>query len=44
MPVVAHEKRLASGARGLSLDALRAVRTFYEAHGALGKTMAEVLA
>ena len=42
LPVLAHDRRLSSGARGLSLDALRAVRTFFEAHGALGKTMADV--
>ena len=42
LPVLAHDRRLSSGARGLSLDALRAVRTFFEAHSALGKTMADV--
>ena len=39
LPVRAHTARLSSGARGLSVGALRGVRTFYAAHGGLEKQM-----
>ena len=42
MPVRAHAARLASGDRGLSRVALRALRAFYHAHGALDKLMGDV--
>ena len=42
MPVLPHDRRRPSGRRGLSLAALRAIRAFYERHGALQKLMADV--
>jgi tetratricopeptide (TPR) repeat protein len=42
LPIRAHGARLPSGRRGLSRAALRALRGFFEAHGALGKLMADV--
>ena len=42
LPVRTHAERLPSGDRGLSLAALRALRTFYRAHGGLDKVMADV--
>ena len=42
LPVLEHKSRLPSGKRGLSLDALRAIRTFYDQRGALGKVMGDV--
>ena len=42
LPVRRHGERLSSGRRGLSLDFLRGVHTFYQAHGALAKVMGDV--
>ena len=42
LPLLEHKSRLPSGERGLSLEALRAVRTFYERRRALGKVMGDV--
>ena len=42
VPVAAHDARLSSGHRGLSLAALRGVRSFYAARSALSKAMADV--
>ena len=42
LPIRAHSDRLSSGARGLSLTALRAIRTFFGRHGGLSKLMDKV--
>ena len=42
LPVISHDERAPSGERGLSLAALRAVRTFYAKHGGLKKEMGSV--
>ena len=42
LPVRAHAERVPSGKRGLSLAALRALRDFYSARGALDKVMGDV--
>ena len=42
LPVQTHAARLSSGKRGLSLDCLRALRSFYCEHGGLDKVMGDV--
>ena len=42
LPVLPHERRTPSGARGLSLAALEGVRRFYEQHDGLDLLMADV--
>ena len=41
-PVHTHAERLSSGRRGLGLPTIRALRTFYAAHGGLDRLMADV--
>ncbi|KAL1515349.1 hypothetical protein AB1Y20_001979 [Prymnesium parvum] len=42
MPIRTHAERLPSGERGVSLEFLRALRTFYTELGAIGKPMEDV--
>ena len=42
LPIQTHAQRIKSGERGLSLEMLRALRTFYRGVNALDKTMGDV--